>query len=142
MCFGFALPSRNNLNIERKDMILEIKEKQRMLSIYKKQLKERATKSEIKVMSILNEEKIRFIEQKGFIAGNNFCIVDIYIPKPYYICLEIDGEYHNTERQRKRDINKEQYIKTLSKKYKIVRITNKEVEEYSSSEILKKILSP
>jgi hypothetical protein len=38
--------------------------------------------------------RIHYMFQKGFIQGKYYCIVDFYLPKPYNICIEIDGKYN------------------------------------------------
>src|ERR1700752_2662790 len=79
---------------------------------YKKELIKKATKSELIFKDRLKKAGIRFIFQKGFIAKNYHCIVDFYLPKPYKICIEIDGGYHDTEQQKKKDYSKDLYLKS------------------------------
>jgi very-short-patch-repair endonuclease len=94
-------------------------------------LKKRPTISEIIFKNRLDSAGIKYMFQKGFIEGNNFCIADFYIPKPYKIVIEIDGEYHNNSNQIKRDLNKDRYYKERG--FKIIRIKNNEVSTYNLS---------
>lgn len=69
------------------------KEHQRLLSKYK--LKDTTTEYEVIVSNILNELNIKYIQQKGFLKEAYTCyIADFYLPKPYKVIIEVDGEYH------------------------------------------------
>jgi very-short-patch-repair endonuclease len=97
------------------------KEKSSLLDKRKKELKRKATPSELKIKNQLKRISIRAMFQKGFIAGN-FCIVDFYIPK-YRICLEVDGGYHLSDKQKKRDQDRDQYL-ILERGLSVIHITN------------------
>jgi hypothetical protein len=76
------------------------------------------TSSELIFKKRLDEIGIKHNFQKGFIAGNNFCIADFYLPKPYKIIIEIDGDYHKSDKQIQRDKNKDSYYKIIIDKIK------------------------
>ena len=98
------------------------REKYRLLDKRKKMLRQNATLSELKIKEKLKLCNIRAMFQKGFILGKNFCIVDFYIPK-YRLVLEIDGEYHNTIKQKARDENRDYYL-SKQRKRTVLHLTN------------------
>jgi very-short-patch-repair endonuclease len=93
----------------------------RKISLLKKQ-----TSSELKFAEILRELNIRFMPQKGFISGNNFCIVDFYLPD-YKTCIEIDGGYHYQPSQIKRDLNRDYYL-NKQRKFAVLHIDNDSID--------------
>ncbi len=99
------------------------REKQSICSYRTEDLKENATKAERHILRLLQQSKIGFKFQKGFISGPNFCIVDFFIYRPYQICLEIDGGYHDTGRQKARDDNRTEYLENY-RGFKVLRISN------------------
>ena len=98
--------------------------KQKRLFIYQKENRNKLTESEKCISNLLDALKIKYISQKGFISGEYFYLIDFYLPKPYKICIEVDGEYHETEEQKIKDKYKDKYL--LSRNFKILRIKNKE----------------
>ena len=102
------------------------KEKQKLNKERITLLRSRATPSEKMFRGILNDLKIKYIFQKGFMAGDFYCIVDFYLPKPHKICFEIDGGYHNTSEQKKKDFAKDYYL-TKKRHFRVIRFTNDEV---------------
>jgi leucyl-tRNA synthetase len=110
-------------------------ERQTRNNVYRASLLANKTPAEIKMAEILVSMKVRYKEQKGFIAGDYHCIVDFYLPRPYRLAIEIDGGYHNTEDQRRRDDRKEMYLAT--QKVRVLRLTNDEVFEEESNVISK-----
>lgn len=115
---------------------MTFKEKQKTLFKRKKSLIEKATKAELYIQTLLKSADIRYIFQKGFIQGNNYCIVDFYIPRRK-ICLEIDGGYHQTKKQRKRDANRTAYLSDRG--FSVICVQNEDAFKMTK-EILKKIL--
>lgn len=113
--------------------MLSFKDKQKTLFSRVKNLREKATPSELLFKTKLDSLKIKYIFQKSFIVGNNYCIVDFYLPKPYKTCIEIDGEYHSTPTQIKRDFNRDVYLR--SRGFKVIRIPNDEVSFYDLKNI-------
>ena len=99
-------------------------QKQSTLFGRKKYLLENLTHSEQRITNLLDEAGIYYMPQKGFIAGDYYCIVDFYFPK-VKICLEIDGGYHNTQEQQARDSRKDSYL-VSTRGMRVVRITNEE----------------
>jgi very-short-patch-repair endonuclease len=114
------------------------KTKQRLLAERQVRLKINATPSEKKVFELLTKIGIDFFFQKGFISKGGFCIVDFYLPRPYRICIEIDGGYHNTEKQQRRDYCRENYL-SGKRKLKILRIKNEDVVTMTASKLFMKI---
>lgn len=112
----------------------QFQEKQKKLEIYKKELVEKATIPELIFKSRLEDSGIKFIFQKGFIGGNNFCIADFYIPSVKLV-IEIDGGYHRTPEQKLRDANKDDYYK--SRGFSVLRLWNSEVETFDLAYLIK-----
>jgi very-short-patch-repair endonuclease len=111
-----------------------IRKKQLTLEVRKRELKLRATKSEIRILSLLKQiggGKVMF--QKGLISGNNYCIVDFYIPR-FGLCIEIDGGYHNTPEQKSRDEYKDKYI-LRERKMSVLRIPNAIADVITAKEL-------
>ncbi len=119
------------------NIFMTYKDKQKTL--YKRviSLRRRATPSEKHLINILEESEIEYIFQKGFIKGNYYCIVDFYIPRPYKLCIEVDGGYHLTDEQQKRDERKDKYL--ISRRLKILRLKNEQVDMLSIDEFNKMI---
>jgi very-short-patch-repair endonuclease len=118
---------------------MEFKDKQKTLFGRLKKLKENATRSELAIKIKLDQLNFKYIFQKGFIQGDNYCIVDFYLPKPHRIALEIDGGYHLTETQIKRDSNRDAYLKKRG--FKIIRLTNEIAEKIDNIELEKLLLN-
>lgn len=109
--------------------MISFKEKQKTLFKRKDLLIKNATQSEIEFKKILDENNIYYMFQKAFIQGNNYVIVDFYLPK-LKLCIEIDGGYHDTEKQQKRDKNKDYYL-TKQRNFKVLRIKNEDVINFN-----------
>lgn len=124
-----SLPSKSSNLSERKTF----SEKQKTLFSRLKKLRNTPTYSEIVFMSKLDKIGVKYIFQKGFIKGDFYCIVDFYLPKPFMLCIEIDGEYHNSKEQKTKDFYKEKYLK--SRNFSVLRITNYDAEILSIKDI-------
>ena len=103
---------------------------------YKRKLWKNITYSEKIVFNILKKNKIKFKFQKGFwtIKGKYkgyHCIVDFYIPSKR-LSIEVDGGYHNSTEQKRKDIFKEVWLK--NRKVYLLRIKNE-----NAIDIIKKI---
>jgi len=99
------------------------------------ELRQKATKYELIFKYKLELAGIKFTHQKGFIDGNNFCIADFYLPSPYNLVIEIDGKYHESEKQTKRDFIKNQYYRDHG--IRIKRILNEDVETFDLITLIK-----
>lgn len=104
---------------------------------YRNNLLNNMTYSELIFKQLLDELGIRYLSQKGFIKGNGFYIVDFYIPKPYKLCIEIDGGYHSLPKQIIKDKNKDRYL--ISRGFRVLRISNNQVKDLSSSDVFNMI---
>ena len=98
------------------------RERQSRGSKYRRELQAKKTPSELHVEALLGELNIRFQDQKVMFAGDMLLLADIYLPKPYKLVIEIDGEYHNTQKQQWRDKYKDEYYR--SRGFGVMRITN------------------
>lgn len=109
------------------------KDKQKTLGKRKQSLKNRPTLSEIFFRRKLDSLKIKYIFQKGFIAGDNYCIVDFYLPKPYKICVEINGGYHDSIDQTIKDAWRYKYLN--ERNFRVWVLTNEEANNITEEEI-------
>ena len=97
------------------------------------------TPAETYVSNALAENKITFQMEKPFVMdwkNEYFCFADIYIPQ-YNIVIEVDGKYHNDEKQKWRDSQKDAFYK--SQKIKVLRITNSAAQTRSKNELVELI---
>lgn len=97
-------------------------------------LRAKKTKAEIAIADKLGELNIQFIEQKAFISGNYYCFTDFYLPKPFKLCIEVDGPYHSEPIQQQRDQRKDAYLK--GRGFKILRITNQVATTITPNDLL------
>jgi very-short-patch-repair endonuclease len=105
---------------------------------FRKILISRPTKAELAFKDILDELKIRYLFQKGFFKGKYHCIVDFYIPSPFKVCIEIDGEYHHSPDIVRKDRMKNYYLEEF-RGFKVLRFNNSEVLS-NKDEVIKKII--
>ena len=110
---------------------LSFKEKQKTLFKRQLELRKNPTEAELQFKAKLDAKGLKYIFERGFIVGDFYCFVDFYLPKPYKICFEIDGGYHSTDEQKRKDWAKDQYLK--SRGFKVVRIKNEDVPNYEIS---------
>lgn len=100
-------------------------------SVYRRELKKKATPQELKVKAFLEDRKIRFQFQRGFIRPYHR-IVDFYIQ--YYedrkirLIIEVDGGYHQTIREKDELKDRTAWEE---RKMKTLRITNGQVDDGS-----------
>lgn len=114
---------------------MNIKSKQKLNFIRTKELKKKATNSELIFKKRLENLNIKYMFQKGFIVGNGFYIADFYLPKPYKTIIEIDGEYHLSEKQIEYDKRRDLYFK--NRRIKTIRIKNEDVETFDLNFLFK-----
>lgn len=107
---------------------------------FQRDLLEKMTPAELRFKHIADLEHIKLESQylitiisKGFII--KFYIVDFCDPI-HKIIFEVDGGYHKTEDQQKKDIKRTRVLNALG--YKVYRITNEEVYQGLSSAVLHK----
>jgi very-short-patch-repair endonuclease len=129
-------PELEKLVTTKIDASLNSNEKSYIIRRRKEELSKKSTPSELKFQKILKSLNIKYQFQKGFYAGNFSCVVDFYI-KNMNICIEIDGGYHTTPEQIKKDKYKDNYLR--SRGFNIVRFTNKEVSTLTPEEIIDRI---
>jgi len=105
---------------------------------FRKILISRPTKAELAFKDILDELKLRYLFQKGFFAGNYHCIVDFYLPAPYKICIEVDGEYHLNSEVARKDMMKNYYLEKF-RGFKVLRFKNNDVLS-NKDKVIKQII--
>lgn len=92
------------------------------------------TDAEAAASKILTKLNIPHILQHRIYTGRKVYYADIYIPK-YKLILEIDGGYHYTQEQKRKDTNRSAGIRRLG--YHIFRLSNKEAR--NAKVVLRKI---
>lgn len=71
---------------------------------------------------------IRCFAQVPFDLGQGrYRIVDFYLPRPYGLCVELDGSAHLHPEILKKDQIKDLRLKRMSKRFRVVRIPNQTV---------------
>lgn len=108
---------------------------------FQKDLVERMTPAELKFKHIAELKRIKLecqykidIRYKGFVK--RFYIVDFCDPINKII-FEIDGEYHFTKEQQKKDYYRTKDLNSLG--YKVYRITNEQVYQGYTTTLLNKV---
>ena len=114
--------------------MLSFQEKQKTLFQRQKQLRDNPTSAESAFKEKLDFLRIKYIFQKGFIQGNNYVIVDFYLPKPYKTCIEISSNYHFHESQELRDHQRDVYLQ--NRNFKVIHFINDEAVNMTAAEIL------
>ena len=85
------------------------------------ELLEKSTSAEKSACAILDKLGVRYIRQYPIWTGRKRHYADIYIPK-YRLILEIDGKYHYTKEQARKDTNRSAGIRRLG--YHVCRLSN------------------
>lgn len=86
------------------------------------------TKAEREFMSFVREfKRIKTIFQKPFYICGKIYFADCYLPL-YHCIIEIDGGYHNTNKQKLKDQERTIYLNSYG--IKVVRITNQEAMDH------------
>lgn len=115
------------------------REKQKRLASYQRaNRRNQNTEAVQKVAKQLEELGLRAIREKGFMTPVSFYLVDFYIPKPYKLCIEVDGPYHKDRQWY--DQQKYLYL-TQTRGFRILRIENHKVLDpaFSVAELLPRI---
>ena len=90
------------------------------------ELKKKATPAEMRFKEILEKHGIKYFFQHPYQRGQKLYILDFFLPE-YATVVEIDGEYHNTEEQRRIDDMRTTEILKKERFARVVRITNEKV---------------
>lgn len=112
---------------------MDVKLKQKRNNIFRAQLIKKATKEELIFKKLLDKMNIRYIFQKGFIKGFNHCIVDFYLPRRR-LCIEIDGPYHDSPKQKIRDASRDKYL-TDKRKFRVIHFKNEEIINMTEAQL-------
>lgn len=86
------------------------------------------TKAEKEFMSFVGEfKRIKTIFQKPFYICGKIYFADCYLPF-YHCIIEVDGGYHNTDKQKLKDQKRTIYLNSYG--IKVIRITNQEAIDH------------
>ena len=97
------------------------------LESIKYRLKENITPSEQKLKTFLENSGLKFTFQKGTWSTGKNRIVDFFLPRPFLVCIEVDGPYHNNPEQKLKDDLREKEITSKFSRFSFIRFTDKEV---------------
>ncbi len=100
-------------------------ENQSLLAHRRNELIDRITPAEAHIRSLLIELKVKHSFQKGFYSVQTHYIVDFYFKKLGKLCLEIDGEYHNSPEQKAYDEKRTHFL-TRVRGFYVRRLTNEQ----------------
>lgn len=117
----------------------EYKDKQRRLAKYQAEARKKPTAAEAIVKSALDNIGINYVFQKGFLRGKTIRLVDFYFPGKYRICLEVDGEYHDLQKDYD-DYRERKIIEQRKFPLRFVRVPNSWVFEMSGKNMLEDAL--
>lgn len=122
----------NYISLERKNK--KKKEMKIEKSRRRNELLSKSTDAESSVCRMLDRMGIRYIRQFPIYTGRKKYYADVYIPGMKLI-IELDGGYHYTEQQRRRDSNRSAGIRRLG--YHVCRINNRDA--YTTKVLLSKL---
>lgn len=89
-----------------------------------------AEKAAAKICTLLG---YKVIPQQPIVTGRKLYFADIYLPE-IKLVIEINGGYHFTDKQRRKDKNRSQGIRRLG--YSLFNITNKDARDIKKIEQL------
>lgn len=101
-----------------------IKEPTERIYEYAERMRNNPTKAEKLTYEMLADTGLPFQTQVPIRANGHSYILDFLLWDK--IVLEVDGKYHNTEEQKKRDNQREEILKKCG--FQIVRLTNDEIK--------------
>ena len=90
------------------------------------ELLEKSTAAEKAACSILSKMGVEYVRQYPIWTGRKKYYADIYVPK-FKLVLEIDGAYHFTKEQIRKDENRSAGIRRLG--YHVCRLTNADARQ-------------
>lgn len=118
----------------RPDTSLELASNSKRNAKFRDELKQKATPSEIKMQRILTFLGVNFKFQKGFYSHDFNFIVDFYIPRGKW-AIEVDGDYHNSDEQKRKDAWREQKLQD-HRGCRFIRFKNEDVNITNVKQVL------
>jgi very-short-patch-repair endonuclease len=119
------MPERNRMKVRK--TVNQKPNNKKLINHRKKELDKNSTPAENRMKNLLKKKQFKFEKNKVFMNGDYFYFADFYLPE-LDLVIEIDGKYHETEKQMKVDYYKDRYY-TETKKLKLLRITNKKLAQ-------------
>lgn len=110
-----------------------LKQKRKTITARVLKLRVNATPAELAFKKKIERIGVSFQFQRGFIKGKGYAIVDFYVPSKK-LCIEIDGGYHTTPEQQKKDKWRDRWL-VESRKLTVKRITNDKAFKMSVGDI-------
>jgi very-short-patch-repair endonuclease len=107
-----------------------IADKQLLMDEYRKERK--TTRSELIFKTKLIKNDIQFEEQKAFVTDSEMYACDFFLPG-YNIVVELDGGYHDTEKQKTQDRKKNKFYKRNG--YVLLRLKNETADNISCDDM-------
>lgn len=107
--------------------LIEFRKRSNRLQEFKKELREKITPTEALFKKKLAQHKIRYQFQRPFFSKTFQCIADFYFKQDgANIVVEIDGHYHQTKDQKRKDEYRSKWL-TENRGCNIIRFTNDEI---------------
>lgn len=132
-----SLPSVQSIQMEIEQEYHTLEEKKEFLEKEAQRMRENPTEGEKLFKDFCDKYDIPYINQKPVMVGYKGFIIDfeiISIENPEWhsskkrkIAVEIDGEYHKTKEQKKKDAARTKTLKGAA--YTVFRLTNEEVKD-------------
>lgn len=97
-----------------------------------------STPTEKYFQSLISQTDIPFVAQYAIDRRKSFYIIDFYIPS-LNVCVELDGEYHQTKEQSRKDRTRDKWLK--SRGFIVKRLTNSAMLKIKSVKSLLKYLN-
>lgn len=111
----------------RKAIIRKYKHNKKRLLVFSKENLKNPTIAEINFEHILKTLNITYYKQASFCKYGCSYIVDFLLEHPFYLIIEVDGEYHKASKQVDYDLKRDIFFAKIG--YKTLRINNKDVFE-------------
>lgn len=103
---------------------------QRVMRDYRNELLNKSTSAEKSVCRILDKLGVKFIRQYKIQTPRKTFYIDIYVPA-LNACIEVDGKYHFTDKQKRLDSNRSACIRRMG--LSVIRICN--TDAYSAKSV-------
>jgi leucyl-tRNA synthetase len=107
--------------------LIDFRKRSNRIQGFKKELREKITPAEAAFKKKLAQHKLRYQFQRPFFSKTFQCIADFYFKqdKPN-IVVEIDGMYHQTDEQKRKDEYRSKWL-IENRGCRIIRFTNEKV---------------
>ena len=116
-------------------------QRNRRLKHFQVKLLNNPTPAEKEFQKILDGLGVEYVCQKKFVHKGKSYFVDFWLPT-YKTIIEIDGEYHETDSQKKKDKTRTCHLIKKNHVGQLIRMTNQEVLSKDAANVFAKRLCP